>query len=556
MQPMEHHTIGDAFEKTAKGNAQKTALIYLGTRYSYDRVYHWALSFARSLADMGIEPGDRVVLYLPNSPQWIICYLGILMRGGVAVPITPIYTPSDLRYISNDSGAKAVVCMDTNYGYVTQVLPETGLQKVIYTNMADLLPWWKRAFGMLFDRVPRGKVSKDGSAVALRETLRSAPELPQQPDISGDELAVLLYTGGTTKSPKGVPITHRLFLESSWVHFKLIEPLIPFGENVLLQGAPLFHVLGQVFGVGPLLIGGETLVILPRMNLDGMMDTIQRYQIKTITGVPALYRMILDHVRLEFYDLGSLAYCMCGGDVLPTEIARRWKDRIGVPIYNGYGSTETVGGISMSPPSPDHPPQAMGFVLSNKEVRIVDPETLEELPKGTPGEILVRSDPMVSYYWNKPEESEESFIELDGKLWYRTADIISMDEKGYLYFVDRTVDTIKHKGYRVSASEIEAVLQEHPAVVDSCAVGLPDPIVGNRIKAYVVLKTDIKGMTGYELIRWCRENLVSYKVPHYIEFRDMLPKSKVGKLLRREVRSEEKKRLEKGKWDETLADNA
>ncbi|MBW1837390.1 MAG: AMP-binding protein, partial [Deltaproteobacteria bacterium] len=210
----------------------------------------------------------------------------------------------------------------------------------------------------------------------------------------------------------------------------------------------------------------------------------------------------------------------------------------------------------MSPPGQDPPPQAMGFVLSNKEVRIVDPKTLEELPRGTPGEILVRSDPMVSYYWNKPEESEESFVELDGILWYRTADIISIDEEGYLYFVDRTVDTIKHKGYRVSASEIEAVLQEHPAVVDSCAVGVPDPKVGNRIKAYVVLKSDIKGMTGYDLIRWCRENLVSYKVPHYIEFRDMLPKSKVGKLLRREVRSEERKRLEKGKWDETLGDNA
>ena len=555
MQSMEIHTIGDAFEKTAKENSQKTALIYLGTRYSYERIYRWALSFARSLADMGIEPGDRVVLYLPNSPQWVICWLGILMRGGVAVPITPIYTPSDLRYISNDSGAKAVVCMDTNYGYVTQVLPETGLHKVIHTNMADLLPWWKRAFGVLFDKIPKGKVSKDGSAVPFLETLRAAPQLSEKPDLSGDDLAVLLYTGGTTKSPKGVPISHRLFLDSAWVHFKLIEPLIPWGKNVLLQGAPLFHVLGQVFGLGPLLICGDTLIILPRMNLDGMMDTIQRYQVKTVTGVPALYRMILDHERLEFYDLGSLAYCMCGGDVLPTEIARRWKKRIGVPIYNGYGSTETVGGISMSPPEQEHPPQAMGFVLSNKEVRIVDPKTLKELPRGTPGEILVRSDPMVSYYWNKPEETEESFVELDGMLWYRTADIISMDEEGYLYFVDRTVDTIKHKGYRVSASEIEAVLQEHPAVVDSCAVGIPDPKVGNRIKAYVVLKSDIKGMTGYDLIRWCRENLVSYKVPHYIEFRDMLPKSKVGKLLRREVRSEERKRFEKGKWDETLDDN-
>jgi long-chain acyl-CoA synthetase len=162
---------------------------------------------------------------------------------------------------------------------------------------------------------------------------------------------------------------------------------------------------------------------------------------------------------------------------------------------------------------------------------------------------------MVTHYWNKPEETKEAFVALDGKLWYRTADIVSRDQDGYLYFVDRTVDTIKHKGYRISASEIEAVLQEHPAVVSSCVVGIPDPRLGDRIKAYVVLKEDIKGMTGYDLIRWCRDKLVSYKVPHYIEFRDMLPKSKVGKLLRREIRSEEKKRLEKGKWDEALGDD-
>jgi len=556
MNPAEFQNIGEAFQTQAEKNPKKTALIYLGAHYSYERVHQWALSFARSLADMGIEPGDRVVLYLPNCPQWVVCWLGTLIRGAVAVPITPIYTPHDLRYISSDSGAKAVVCMDTNYGYVTQVLPETGLYKVIHTNMADLLPWWKRAFGFLFDRVPSGKVSKHEYATPLLEILRTAPGLPQEPSIAENDLAVLLYTGGTTKSPKGVPITHRLFLDAAREHFRVIEPMVPWGEIVLLQGAPLFHVLGMVFGVGLFCFPGDTLVLLPRMNLDGLMDAIQRHRINTMTGVPALYRLILDHERLDFYDLSSLRYCMSGGDVLTTDIARRWKERMGVPLYCGYGATETVGGISMSPPGREHPPQAMGFVLPNRQVRIVDPESMEEVPEGTPGEILVRSEPMVESYWNKPEETAESFIELEGRLWYRTADIVSRDSEGYLYFVDRTVDTIKHKGYRVSASEIEAVLQEHHAVVSSCVVGVPDPKVGNRIKAYVVLKSDIKGMTGYDLIRWCREHLVAYKVPHYIEFRDMLPKSKVGKLLRREIRSEEQKRQQKGKWDEALGENA
>jgi len=555
MGPIVHHSIGQAFIDLARSNPRKCALIYLGTQYSYDRIKNLALSFAGSLADMGIQPGDRVIIYLPNSPQWVIAWLGVLMQGAVAVPITPIYTPHDLLYIANDSGAKAVVCTDLNYGYVTQVFSDTDLKKIIHTNIADLLPWWKRAFGILFDRIPRGNVSSHDDSIPFREILRTQSEPLSAPELSGDEIAVLLYTGGTTKSPKGVPITHDLFLDASLNHFKVTEPLIPWGQNLLLQGAPLFHILGQIFGMGILCVCGDTVVLLPRMNLDGLMATVQRYHTTMVTGVPAFYRMILDHDRLDFYDLSSLIYCMSGGDVLPSDIANRWKERFGVPISCGYGATETVGGVSMSPPDKDHPPQSMGLVLANRTVLVVDQESLQEVPAGNPGELLVRSDPMVSSYWNKPEESDASFVEVGGQIWYRTGDIVSMDSDGYLYFVDRTVDTIKHKGYRVSASEIEAVLLEHPAVVGSCVVGVPDEKVGERIKAYVVLKEDIKGMTGYDLTRYCRERLVSYKIPHYIEFRDMLPKSKVGKLLRREVRSEERKRTEKGKWDEVVSDS-
>ena len=198
----------------------------------------------------------------------------------------------------------------------------------------------------------------------------------------------------------------------------------------------------------------------------------------------------------------------------------------------------------MCPTDIDNPPKSVGRVLPTKSIRIIDPASLEAVPPGETGELIVSSDPMVSAYLNKADETSASFIELDGRLWYRTADIMRMDEQGNLYFVDRTVDTIKHKGYRVSASEIEAVLQEHPAVVGTCVVGIPDKNVGERIKAYVVLKQDVKGITGYDLIKWCRKSLVAYKIPQYIEFRDMLPKSKVGKLLRREIRDEEKRRVE------------
>jgi long-chain acyl-CoA synthetase len=198
----------------------------------------------------------------------------------------------------------------------------------------------------------------------------------------------------------------------------------------------------------------------------------------------------------------------------------------------------------MCPTDRENPLRSIGRVVPSKKIKIVNPDTLEPVGINEPGELLVHSEKMVKQYWRKPEETEHAFVQIEGLLWYRTSDVLSRDEEGNLYFVDRTVDTIKHKGYRISASEIEGVLQEHPAVVGACVVGIPDEKVGQRIKAYVVLKADIKGITGYDLIKWCRKQLVSYKVPQYIEFRDMLPKSKVGKLLRREIRDEEKRRAE------------
>jgi len=254
--------------------------------------------------------------------------------------------------------------------------------------------------------------------------------------------------------------------------------------------------------------------------------------------------MILEHDRVDQYNLSSLKYCFSAGDVLPVEVANRWTRRFNLNVYQGYGATETCGGVAMSPTDRSNPPLSMGVKVPSKEILIVTPDTVEPTKLGDPGELLVSSDKMVRSYLNKPDETEKAFVEIDRRLWYRTSDIVRQDEDGFLFFVDRTVDTIKHKGYRISASEIEAVLQEHPAVIESCVVGIPDKKVGERIKAFVVLKKDVKGITGYELIRWCRDKLVAYKIPQYIEFRDMLPKSKVGKLLRREVRSEEKKRLE------------
>jgi len=547
MEKSDKHTISATFETVALERGSSTAIIYLGTRYSYLKLKGLVDRFSAALSDMGLGHGQRIIIYLPNSIQWVVAWLGIQRMGGVCIPITPIYTPYDLKYIANDSNAEAIICADTNFGYVTKVLPETSLKKVIVTRMADLLPWWKRFFGHLFDVIPRGKIAYHKDTYSLRRLLSAYSnkknELPG-PAEKGNPLVEILYTGGTTKYPKGVPINESLFLTSAEENIRVSEPLFPTEQNIIMGSAPLFHILGQTCSLSTLLVGG-TLMLQPKVNLDATLESIQRFKAKTMIGVPTLYRMILDHDRLDQYDLSSVSYWYSAGDVLPVEVGKRWYKKFHKVIYQGYGATETCGGVSMCPVDIENPPKSVGTIVASKSIRIVDSETLAPVTLGEPGELLVSSDHMVTEYINKSEETRESFIELEGKKWYRTADIMSMDEEGHLYFVDRTVDTIKHKGYRISASEIEAVLQEHTAVIASCVVGVEDQKVGERIKAFVVLKEDIKGVPGYDLIRWCRERLVSYKVPQYIEFRDMLPKSKVGKLLRREIRSEEERRAEK-----------
>jgi long-chain acyl-CoA synthetase len=538
-------SIYEQFEKVCTDFPDRAALLYLGKKYTYAQLRDAALNLAAGLHRMGVSKGDRAVLYLSNCPQWVIAWFALLRLGAMAVPVSPIYTPVDLKYMANDSGAETIFCMDTNFGYVAQVLPETRLKRVILTNLAEPLPWWKWLIGRGFNKIPMGKVDAGKSIFRFKRLLKgdgiaSLPPLKAE----SQEMVEMLYTGGTTGLPKGVPFTNIVFLESVAEQRAMSDRFIPKGEDVVIQGGPLFHILGQAVGLGGIL-SGDILVLLPRVNLDGLLDHIQRYKILTFFGVPALYRMILEHDRVDQYDLGSLKYCFSGGDVLPAEVAERWLRKYGKPIYQGYGATETCGRVSLTPMGEKAPPGSAGKVTPLQQVKLVDPDTFEPVPPGEPGELLVSSEHMVRAYWNKPAETADCFVNMEGRLWYRTRDIIRIGSDGWLYYLDRSVDTLKHKGYRVASSEIETVLQEHPAVIASCVVGIPDEKVGERIKAFVVLKEDVKGVSAYELLKWCRERLAPYKIPQYIEFRDMLPKSKVGKLLRRELRAEERKRFEK-----------
>ena len=538
-------SIYEQFERVCRDFPDKPALIYLGKQYRYSQLREAVEGLAASLHRMGVFKGNKAILYLPNCPQWVVTWLALQRIGAIAVPISPIYTPVDLKYMANDSGTETIFCVDTNFGYVAQVLPETGLKRVVVTNVAEVLPWWKRLIGEGFNKIPSGKYDSGRNIFRFKDLLKGGPISVLPPlRAEPEETIEMLYTGGTTGLPKGVPFTNILFLEAAAEQRAVSERFIPKREDIVIQGGPLFHILGQQVGLGGIL-SGDTLVLLPRVNLDGLFDHIERYRVLTFFGVPAMYRMILEHDRVDYYDLSSLKYCFSGGDVMPPEVAERWLRKFGKPIYQGYGATETCGRVSLTPMGEQPPAGSAGKVTPLQKVRLVDPDTLEPTAPGEPGELLVSSEHMVRAYWNKPEETAECFIEMDGKLWYRTRDIVRMDQNKWLFYLDRSVDTLKHKGYRVAVSEIEAVLQEHPAVISACVVGVPDEKVGERIKAFAVLKEDVKGVNAYDLLKWCRERLAPYKVPQYIEFRDMLPKSKVGKLLRRELRAEERKRFEK-----------
>ncbi len=536
------------FEEICRKMPGNIALSYLGEQFSYGRLGILVDRFAAGLVKIGVRPQDRVMLYIPNCPQWIIANFAINKIGAVMVPVSPIYTAFEIGYMVKDADIKTVICLDTNFGYVREVMKKARLHRVIITNLVELLPLWKKALGHLFDKIPKGKTEKGKEIYSFRELMQDKwPKAPKIEIDPGSDLAYIMYTGGTTGFPKGVPGNH--MGEVSYIRDVMDDVAdghMEKGREVVLMVNPLFHIMAKGFTIAFGFNFGNTVVLLPTPEIDPTLKAIERYKVGWMLGVPALYRMMLENDRIDQYDLSSLKYCYCGGDVLPTEVYKTWKERYGIPIYQVYGSTE-VGHLTYSLLDKGPKPTVVGTVLKSRKVIIADQETLEPVPQGEVGELMVTSPYTIKSYWNKSEETERSFIAMNGEVYYRMGDFMKMNEDGDLEFMERTADTIKYKAYRISASEVEAVLQDHPTVIGACCIGIPDPKVGERIKAIVVLKEDAKGVGSGELTRWCRDRLASYKVPHYIEFRDMLPKSKVGKLLRREIRDEEKRKVQKAK---------
>ena len=492
-------TIYGSFEEATKRNPKKPAIIHLGERYPYSELKELVLQFAASLHQLGIEENDRVILNLYNLPQTVIAWLALQRLGVIPILVAPVYTAEDIKYLARDSGAETIVCMDTNLSYVVEVLPETPLKRVIVTNMIDLVPLWKRLIGKGFDRVPKGKIPLGKDFFYFLKLLKGGrpSTLPPFQKRGEGRTALMLYTGGTTGFPKGVPLSEKFFLIRAVEWRRASEGVTPLGECITVLSAPLYHIIGEMDGLSPMIIGGETVILLPRVVLDALFDHIQRYKATNMFAVPAMYRMILEHDRLDDYDFSSLRYCGTGGDALPVEVGNRWLKRFHIPLYQGYGATELCGATSLSYAKDGIPPEgSAGKIVPTDRFKLVDSETLKEVPPGEPGELLATCDSAIKGYWNNPEETAECFLDIDGEIWYRTKDIVRVDENRWLFFMDRSVDMIKHKGYRIAAAEVERVLQAHHAVLAACVVGVPDASIGERIKAYVVLKTDVRGVSS------------------------------------------------------------
>ncbi len=302
---MPSHNIWLAFNAHAENIPGKAACIYLGTKYSYQYFKRQAEAFASMLLLKNVARGDRVVIYAPNSPQWIIAFLGIQRIGAIAVPITPIYTPPDIKFICTNCDAKLIICADSNLGYVLQVVPETEIKNIVVTGVADMLPAWKRFIGRAFDKIPHGKIPAMGNVYPFKKALKlGAGKSPDLKPGEAEDTAAIMYTGGTTGFPKGVPLSHAALLENMYWVRKSKEPVLPATGDVVLQGAPLFHILGLGGGlITPLCEGGDTVILPPRVNLDGLMDWTQRYKATSLFAVPSFYRMVLEHDRIDPYGM-------------------------------------------------------------------------------------------------------------------------------------------------------------------------------------------------------------------------------------------------------------
>ncbi|TYS57030.1 AMP-binding protein [Rossellomorea marisflavi] len=522
----------------------KTAIHFMGKELSYSEVHEAALKFGSYLQGLGIEKGDRVAIMLPNTPQSVVAYYGILYAGGVVVQTNPLYMEREIEYQMKDSGAKVMLTLDILYPRVTKVMKETELEHIIVTAIKDCLPFPKNLIYPFIQKKQYGIVVK----VEPSETIhlytdimkRSAGGLaePEEFDFAED-LALLQYTGGTTGFPKGVMLTHQnLVANASMCDIWLYK--CRKGEERVLGILPFFHVYGMTAVMVLSIMQGYTLILLPKFDATTTLKTIQKQKPTLFPGAPTIYIGLLNHPDLKKYDLSSIDSCISGSASLPVEVQQQFEAITGGKLVEGYGLTES------SPVThsnflwdKERVKGSIGVPWPNTDSVILSMETGEPLPPNEIGEIAVKGPQVMKGYWNRPEETEQTLK--DG--WLLTGDVGYMDERGYFFVVDRKKDMIIAGGFNIYPREIEEVLYEHPAIQEVVAAGVPDAYRGETVKAYVVLKEGAS-LTEEELNVYARKYLAAYKVPRIYEFRKELPKTAVGKILRRALVEEERVKLE------------
>ena len=528
-------SLGEVLRKSAAQYPDKVALNYFGTKLTFKELDSLVDRFGEALQELGIKKEGRVGLYLPNVPQFVIAYYGVLRVGGIVVACSPLYKERELDHILIDSAAQIVVAWDRLYPYIQAVKGSTRLTDVITTSVRDYFPPALR----LLSPLKGVKSYSCPSAMDMKRLLAKYHGQPEPVDIAPKkDLALLQYTGGTTGIPKGAMLTHYNLV----VNLAQIQEWLQLrpGEDVHLSVLPFFHIFGMTVAMNTPIYTESTMVLVPdARDIRGLLKAIDKNSPTIFCGVPTLYIALMNQPDIRKHDLRSIRLCISGASALPLEVQKKFEALTGGRLVEGYGLTETSPVTHVNPL--DDPrknrPGSIGIPVTDTEAKVVDLETGEhDLPAGEVGELVIRGPQVMIGYWNKAEESNIALR----RGWLHTGDIASMDEDGYFQIVDRKKDMINVSGYKVWPREVEERLYEHPAIKEAGVVGVPDPLTGEAVKAYVVLKEGYAGrIRPEEIERFCKERMASYKAPKVVEFREELPKTMVGKILRRELRTQQ-----------------
>ena len=523
-------SVGQVFDEATAREPGRAAVVFYGREITYRELREATDRMAHALSALGVKKGDRVALYLLNSPQFIIAYFAALKCGATVTPISPVYTSHEVRYQLKDSGARVVFCQDVLYDKVEKA--EASLDHVIVTSVSEYLPALKKLFAK------KAPLPTARNALSFQDLLKSHPAEPPRVAIDPkSDLAALPYTGGTTGNPKGVMLTH-YNLMAAYSGAQSAFAGMQAGREVILAFLPFFHIYGQVVIMLNGLMQGNLLVLFTTPDTEEILAAMERYRATVFYGVPTLYEYLKEHKDTDKVDWKRLKLVLSGADTLHESTMSGWHRRTGSRITEGYGLSETCATSHVNPV--DRPkPGSFGCPVPNMLAAVIDPETREFAPVGNIGELVLSGPNVMQGYWQKPEESAKVFFETPGTRWMRTGDLVRMDEEGYFHFYDRSKDLIKYKGHSIFAKDVEDVLYGHPQVKAAGVIGVSDPAVGQRIKAIVVLQGDARGKVSEDEIRaYCKQQLAEYKVPHIVEFRGELPKTDVGKVSRRELREE------------------